>query len=212
MVALHHVTDGPQPGSARKIQSGGRCGLQRDASAYRGDLREGAQPERSANDAEYTELHGPNPAARTIVRTVQTLADNEELGRQINSMRWAVLSETRPKFELLTSDRPMLVTNGIGPPSGELLIPISPFHLFVAVNNIETENKIRAVWRHGDAIAHVNDRVASQARKYAYGSDDTQLKFVSKRLGRKYTADPTEGLSFDALVAAARAATSSSES
>jgi hypothetical protein len=79
--------------------------------------------------AEYAQLHGPNPAARTIVRTIQTLADNAELGRQINRMRWTVLSVTRPKFELLTSDRPMLLTNGIGPPRGELLMPISPFRL-----------------------------------------------------------------------------------
>jgi hypothetical protein len=155
--------------------------------------------------AEYSERHGPYPLGRTIVRVVQTLADNEALGRNINSMRWTVLSNPEPKFELLTSDRPMLVTNGIGPPNGELLIPISPFHLFVATNNIETEMKVRAVWKNGHAMAAVNDRIASQARKYVYGKDDKQLLFVSKRLGRKYPADPTENLSFETLLAGARA-------
>jgi hypothetical protein len=158
-----------------------------------------------ATYAEYAERHGPNPLGRTIVRVVQTLADNPELGRQINSMRWTVLSDPHSKFELLTSDRPMLVTNGIGPPTGELIIPISPFRIFVATNNVETEMQIRAVWKTRNGAAAINDRVASQARKYVYGTDDKQLAFVSKRLGLKYTADPTENLSFEALLAGARA-------
>lgn len=155
--------------------------------------------------AEYTELHGSNPAGRTIVRVVQHLADNAELGRRLNSMRWTVLSDPKPKFELLTSDRPMLLTNGIGPPRGELLMPISPFHLFVATNNIETELKIRAIWKSRNGVAAVNDRVASQARKYVYGTDDKQLAFVSRRLGLKYTADPLENLSYEKLLAGATA-------
>jgi hypothetical protein len=155
--------------------------------------------------AEYADLHGPNPAARTIVRTIQTLADNQDLGRRLNSMRWTVLFNPEPEFEMLTSDRPMLITNGIGAPKGQLVMPISPFHLFVATNNIETERDVRTVWKTRKAIRQVNDRVASQARKYVYGTDDKQLAFVSKRLGLKYTADPLENLSFDAMLAAARA-------
>ena len=165
--------------------------------------------ERGASDpptyAEYAALHGPNPAGRTIVQVIQTLADNKELGRNINSMRWTVLFDPRPKFELLTSDRPWLTTNGIGHPNGELLIPISPFHLFVATNNTETEMKVRAVWKSGQATAVVNDRVVSQARKYVYGTNDKQLSFVAKRLGLEYKADPTEDLSFEILLTGARA-------
>ncbi len=158
--------------------------------------------------AEYAELHGPNPAARTVVRVIQGLADNPDLGRHINGMRWTVLHNPNPKVELLTSDRTWLATNGIGLPGGELYIPISPFHLFVATNNFETEMKVRAVWESGEAIEIVNDRVVSQARKYVYGTDNKQLAFVSERLGRKYTADPTENLSFDQPLAATRAGAS----
>jgi hypothetical protein len=79
--------------------------------------------------AEYAQRHGPNPAGRTIIRVIQALADNEELGRRINSMRWTVFSDTSPKFELLTSDRPMLVTNGIGPPRATSSCP-SPHFTF----------------------------------------------------------------------------------
>ena len=179
--------------------------LPRIEAAYAKDRR----PKDPETYADYAQLHGPNPAARTIVRVVQSLADNDELGRRINSMRWIVLSDMNPEFELLTSDRPMLLTNGIGPPKGHLIMPISPFHLFVATNNLETESYIRAVWGSRDAIAQINNRVASQAIKYVYGTDDKQLPFVSKRLGLKYTADPLEDLSLDAMLAAARLAANS---
>lgn len=208
MVAVHHGVAGAQSGinAENTKRSPQQCKetLPRIEAAYAKDRGPSDPP----TYAEYTQLHGPNPAARTIVRAIQTLADNAELGRRINSMRWMVLSDTKPKFELLTSDRPMLITNGIGLPKGHLIMPISPFHVFVATHNVETENHIRTVWNGGDAIEQINNRVACQSRKYVYGSDDKQLAFVSKRLGLKYTADPMENLSFDALLVATRAAAS----
>jgi hypothetical protein len=165
-----------------------REALPRIEAAYAKDRK----PNDPLTYADYAELHGPNPAARTIVRAIQTLSDNKQLGRQINSMRWTVLSNMNPEYELLTSDRPMLVTNGIGQPQGQLIMPISPFHIFVATNSVETENQVRAVWRSGDAIRQTNDRVAIQSRKYVWGTDDKQLAFVSKRLGKAFTADPVE--------------------
>jgi hypothetical protein len=63
--------------------------------------------------------------------------------------------------------------------------------LFVATNNEETENNIRRA-DPTMRIAQVNGRVASQARKYVYGIDDRQLRFVEKRLGRKWPSTPLE--------------------
>jgi hypothetical protein len=161
------------------------------------------RPEDPLTYAEYAQIHGPNPEGRTIVRILQGLVDNEELGRKLNSMRWMVLSERDPPYQLLTSDRPLLVTNGIGRPEGHIIMPISPFHIFVATTNEQTENEIRELWRRRVAIPQINDRVACQSRKYVYGADDSQLLFVSKRLGRKYTADPLESLTHEQLKAAA---------
>jgi Protein of unknown function (DUF4238) len=151
--------------------------------------------------AEYADRHGS--AGRTIVRLLQTLIDNVELGSRINSMRWMVLHNATPKFQLLTSDRPLLVTDGIGNVDGQIIMPISPFHIFVATNNVEAENHVRSVWRSREAIPQINNRVACQSRKYVYGTDDKQLSFVAKRLGLKYRADPLENLTFESLVAAA---------
>jgi hypothetical protein len=45
------------------------------------------RPEDPLTYAEYAQIHGPNPEGRTIVRMLQGLVDNEELGRKLNSMR-----------------------------------------------------------------------------------------------------------------------------
>jgi hypothetical protein len=157
--------------------------------------------DRGPNDpptyAEYAAIHGPNPAGRTIVRVIQGLIDNVDVGRKINSMRWLVLHDPSPKFEILTSDRPLLITNGIGHQNSQIIMPISPFHIFIATNNVQTENGIRAVWQTRNGVQKINERVACQSRKYVFGRDDKQLKFVSRRLGLKYTADPIENIKYD---------------
>jgi tRNA U38,U39,U40 pseudouridine synthase TruA len=73
----------------------------------------------------------------------------------------------------------------------------------VATTNEKTEKDIRAVWNARAAIRRINDRIACQSRKYVYGTDETQLSFISKRLGLKHTADPLEGLTYEQLKAAA---------
>jgi hypothetical protein len=63
--------------------------------------------------------------------------------------------------------------------------------LFLATNNIETEQRIQTI----DAaimMAQINDRVVSQARKYVYGTNSSQLRFVENRLGRKWPSTPLE--------------------
>jgi hypothetical protein len=41
-------------------------------------------------------------------------------------------------------------------------------------------------------MRQVNHRVALQARKFVYGVNDTQLRFVDKRLGRQLPSTPLE--------------------
>jgi hypothetical protein len=107
-----------------------------------------------------------------------------------------VLRGNRPFYPLLTSDRPLIMTNGLLRPEDQIILPISPTAVFVATNIIETENAVRYT-RRRDIFRQVNERVARQSRKYVYGSNDSQLDFVSKRLGSAWTADPLESLSLE---------------
>ena len=61
----------------------------------------------------------------------------------------------------LTSDRPIIMTNGIIGKDDHLALPPGPRMLFVATNNIETENMIRTI-NPEILMAQINDRVASQ--------------------------------------------------
>jgi hypothetical protein len=63
--------------------------------------------------------------------------------------------------------------------------------IFVAANTEQTEQIIRN-WDPDRLIEHVNDRVASQAVKYVWGVDDSQLRFVENRLGRMEQSTPLD--------------------
>jgi hypothetical protein len=154
--------------------------------------------------AEWCTIHSPNPAGRLMVRLLQRVIDSEVTGRGINSMRWTVLHQPYPKHLLLTSDRPVIMTNGLDKPNSQLFIPISPHHVFVATNTLETENYVRSVWNNKQMLPQVNDRVASQSRKYVWGFSDAQLSFVTPRLGRAWTADPVENLTIEQMLQYAR--------
>jgi hypothetical protein len=64
--------------------------------------------------------------------------------------------------------------------------------LFVATNTAEMEHTIRNM-NPRQLMEQVNNRAASQARKkYVWGSDDTQLRFVRNRFGRMEPSTPLE--------------------
>lgn len=147
--------------------------------------------------AEYVAKNFSNPRGRAAATLIQRVIDDPQLGNFINQMRWMVLFNSRPKNLLLTSDRPVVMTNGIAHENAQILIPISPHHAFVATNNVQTENYVRDVWHRRQMIEQVNERVTRQSHKYVYGFSDAQLAFVSARLGMKYTADPVENLKLD---------------
>jgi hypothetical protein len=148
------------------------------------------RPEDPETYAEHVAQAG-HPAGRASAIAVQTLIDSEIMGGHFNQMRWSVMRFTSTKRTLLTSDRPIIMTNGLAIPNGHLALPIGPFTLFMATNNRETDHMIRS--RDPlELMEHVNDRVASQAKKYVWGMDDAHLRFVENRLGRMEPAVPME--------------------
>jgi hypothetical protein len=150
------------------------------------------QPHDPSTYEAYTKGRSDDPVGRAAAIPVQRVINSPEIGNHIVKMRWMVLHDSRPSFPFLTSDRPMLITNGIIFEQSQIILPISPRHVFVATNNLETENYIKDIMERRQLIPQVNYRVAKQARKYVYGSDDTQLRFLENRLGLRHTADPME--------------------
>jgi hypothetical protein len=61
----------------------------------------------------------------------------------------------------------------------------------MAVNDCRVLRAIQAM-HPNDVLHNNNDRVTSQAKKYVYGIDDSQLAFVAPHLGLQLPSTPFE--------------------
>lgn len=112
---------------------------------------------------------------------LQEVINSKVTGTFVNTMRWSVVVVSSAQHAVLTSDRPVHMTDGINYPEGQIVLPIGPRHIFVAVNTAEMEDALRL--RQPNEFLHtLNDRTVRKAHKYVYGTDDQQLRFVEDRL------------------------------
>jgi hypothetical protein len=148
------------------------------------------RPEDPETYEEYMALTG-HPAGRASAIAMQTIIDSPRMGGHLNQMRWSTVTFKNPKHTLLTSDRPIIMTNGLVKTRDHLAIPIGPLALFVATNTEESDSIIRNM-NPRELMQQVNDRVTLQARRFAYGTDDSQLRFVANRLGKMVPSTPLD--------------------
>ena len=115
------------------------------------------------------------------------IMDSENVGEFLNNMVWGVLTFLRPRYPLLTSDRPYVMTNGLKTPNGHIVLPISPRTIFIATRDKETMQQIDAHCKREDLRMSetLNDIVVRQARKFVWGNNKSQLRFVANRLGKQ---------------------------
>jgi uncharacterized protein DUF4238 len=132
---------------------------------------------------EYIALNGANSEAKGFAMLLQSIVDSQNVGAYINGMRWSVLTIENPTHTLLTSDRPVITSDGIKYAHSYIIVPLNPFSLFLAVNTIQQEQHIRNL-PVMDFAREVNNIVCKQAQKYVYSTDARQLRFVCNRFGR----------------------------
>jgi hypothetical protein len=120
---------------------------------------------------------------------LQDLVNSRLNGTALINMPWTVAHFTNTRRKLLTSDRPYVMTNGIGHADSHIVIPISPTKCFYAAGTIEEAMKLRALSA-SEFIFRLNDKMAAQARRFVYGVDDSELEFVTERFGQKLKAGP----------------------
>jgi hypothetical protein len=126
-----------------------------------------------------------------LVLLLRDLLNSELAGTGLITMRWAVVTFAGLAYPLLTSDRPIVRTKGLGHDHSHIAIPISPTKCFVAAASIEEENRLKSVDAAYWAFQN-NDQMARNAHKFVYGVDDVQLRFVTNRFGSKETAFPAD--------------------
>lgn len=100
------------------------------------------------------------------------------------SMNWATKTIRTARHSLLTSDRPVIMTNGLDRSDAHIVLPISPCKLFIAT---KTEQMLRQIttMEAAESVWASNNKVAEQAYKYVYGVGDSQMRFVANRLGKR---------------------------
>jgi hypothetical protein len=130
-----------------------------------------------------------NPLNTSASNVLPYLLNSQRVILEIGMMRFFTIDIRNAKHTLLTSDRPIIMTNGIEKPDSHIVIPLSPRRLFGAVRSQQMFDAVGAM-QPNELVIRVNNKVAEQARKYVYGTDDSQLRFVTNRLGKMVQSTP----------------------
>jgi len=147
------------------------------------------RPEDPESFDEYKEDFLKSPSYIDPVKVLPTLMRSKRVFRVVASFKWHTMTMNTLDHPLLTSDRPVIMTNGLMSDHAHLVVPIGPRRLFIATRTMETFGSFKQ--RHPKEFAKaINDRICLQARKFVYGSDKRQLRFVSNRLGKMVWSSP----------------------
>jgi hypothetical protein len=140
------------------------------------------KPDEPATFAEY-ETQSTHDMARIHGKLLMDLMQDSRMGRLIFGMHWGVLKLKNQKHDLLTSDR--AIASNIFPVSAHhLCLPISPKMVFFACATEQAEREFMQLDPQG-VMRAMNDTVVHQAQTYVWGTDDSQLRYVKNRMGKR---------------------------
>lgn len=115
---------------------------------------------------------------------LRDITDSVTTNGAIVNMKWMICELNEDSYPLLTSDKPLVMTNGFAQENGYLSVALGPKRLFIATNNLKTYQEIVSVGSRKLASTF-NDVVVKQAIGSVYGSDDSQVRFVKNRLQKR---------------------------
>jgi hypothetical protein len=130
-----------------------------------------------------------NPIEVPAVRVLPELVKSKRVVRILASFKWQTATVKTAQYPLLTSDRPVIMSNGLIQPDAHIVLPISPRRLFIATKNDETFQSFREM-NPNELAQAVNNQVSQQAHKFVFGCDESQLRFVTNRLGKRVWSSP----------------------
>jgi hypothetical protein len=127
-----------------------------------------------------TEPAAPYKAALLLL---QEIIDNPRVGPTIFDMRWSRASLAASRISLLTSDRPLDMPHGLGATNAYIALPIGPKMLFIAAHDDAYEKHVASA-DPTEVVKNINEAVVHQARRFVWGLDDSQHRFVSNRMSK----------------------------
>jgi hypothetical protein len=128
------------------------------------------RPEDPEQFDEFKEIFVKTPPDLDPVRVLPALMRSKRVFSVITSFKWHTMTMNTSKHPLLTSDRPVIMTNGLVRDDAHIVLPVGPRRLFIATKKVETFQSFLRRKPDEFAIA-INGRVCLQARKFVFGSD-----------------------------------------
>lgn len=166
-----------------------RTKIERDYPSVMRAFQDRYEEKRSPSDPEdvieYFRINDPQLESRFFLRIMQKTIDNPRIGSRLNAMRWVMLDVSQSEVKLLTSDRPVVVSDyGIGSRASYVALPMSPTRALVGVNDPALIDNLES---HGqeETARDLNLDVVRQAKRFVYGSDDAQSSFIEQHFGTR---------------------------
>lgn len=130
---------------------------------------------------------------RYVLAELPGFIDRQKMGDVLVEMRWDLVDLTNAKHSVLTSDQPVLRSNGLKPPEGNYSIPLSPKLIFVASWGGEQ------LLRFNSASASQKARIANgilvkRARRFVLSNSLNQRGFIEKHFGSDPVPTPIQSV------------------
>jgi Protein of unknown function (DUF4238) len=125
---------------------------------------------------------------RFALYTMAKLTQSPKVEAVLNKMHWMMYDLGLPELRFFISDRPIIMTNGLGRKGSHLAIPVSPRKLFLAFgdDDIRRETMGRSPW---DIVDTVNNRVIRCAMEMAWDTNSRRLAYVQEHLSAESADD-----------------------
>jgi hypothetical protein len=138
----------------------------------------------SENAEQLTDRLIRQAAEVNMANCLTAIIDSENVGNHLIKMRWSVLTVVDSLRTFLTSDRPVVMSDGVNKPDSYIIMSIGPHKAFFACNTIEMERCVhRLPWGH--IMNFTNEVVVRQACNFVFGFDDSQIAFIEDRLAKQ---------------------------
>lgn len=149
---------------------------------------------------EWVKLRPASELEVSFHRAYLKLLDNEKIGEFINGMVWRVIRVPENAYPLLTSDRPLIRTNGLDTNQGHIVLPIGPKLIFIAAANRNIANVIEKI-KINRLVKEINRQVSASAVRFVVSDSIHQFEFIKKHFAKRPQARLVETIASNRKIA-----------
>jgi hypothetical protein len=167
------------PGYVEHLRCEAALALDDVARSLEADYQKVRHQTAPATMADFFQQSMPHVEHYIGVQSLPRLIDQPRLLADILDFEWAWGPIGSADTALLTSDRPVVFTTGLGNPDCIIALPLSPTVAFFAMKE---RARLERMLQHPpqDLAARLNYHVLSQAKEYVYAGDDSQRTCVEE--------------------------------